>query len=513
LLFATVVGAASGVFFAYQQAKVYQSTASVLLNPDPAIAAGTGPAAADAAARYDATQAQVAHTAKVAALALRRADAADLRVQDFLDDSSVSPDASSNILSFTARSATPSKSRALANAFAQAYVQFRRSASTESVNRRMGQLNEQVRHLYKQLNNERASGAPTTATFQQIFAVNAQRTQLQDLELFQDGPSLSEPAISSTQVQRKILQDGIAGGLLGLVIGIALASIAEALDTRVRSSDEATQWLGLSLLARIPEPPSTKRLAMMGNADSEQGEAYRKLRVAFDIANQSRHARTVAVTSAVEQEGKSTTVANLAVALALAGRRVCLIDLDLRRPFLDRFFGVPREPGATDAMLGHASAEEVAHPIPLVEPSPVPRSNGNGSSTTGNGALFVIPSGQLPPNPAELLESGVLRRLLSEVVPRCDLVLIDSAPLVPVSDGLTLANQVDGLMVVVGMSTANRSVMRELRRTLDLCNSQALGLVATGADEEGRGGRYGYGYDYGRLASVRGETSEAKTLA
>jgi capsular exopolysaccharide synthesis family protein len=362
---------------------------------------------------------------------------------------------------------------------------------------RISQYDKQAGKLYAQLNTERAAGSPTAATYQQIYAINQQRTQLQQLKLLQsDAVVVSERATGAAQVQPKMLQAGIAGGLLGLIIGIALASIREALDTRVRSSDEATHDLGLPLLARIPEPPrsirSADKLSMMVEASGRQSEAYRKLRVAFDFANLSHQARTVMVTSAVEEEGKSTTVSNLAVALALAGRRVCLVDLDFRRPYLDRFFDLKGRPGMTDAVLGHSSIADVSYPITLSQATVTLNRNGNGSQPPQPGLLHVIPCGQLPPNPAEFLESRPLKAFLRGLVESYDLLLIDAAPLVPVSDGVTVANQADAMIVVVRLSSMNRGLIGELRRVLDLCQASKLGVAVTGADEDAS---YGYGYN------------------
>ncbi len=230
---------------------------------------------------------------------------------------------------------------------------------------------------------------------------------------------------------------------LGLVIGLVLVSLAEALDTRVRHSDEVVQWLGLPLLTRIPIPPrSLRKAGSLGMLDDEGGlqtEAYRKLRINLDFANLSIKARTIMVTSASEQEGKSTTVGNLAVALARAGRRVVLVDLDLRKPYLDHFFDLTGRPGMTDVALGNVTLDQALWSIP------VPGSDGGPQA----GSLHVLPSGPMPPNPADLIESSVVSEVLLDLAERADVVLLDSAPLLPVSDGVVLSNKVDAMLIVV----------------------------------------------------------------
>jgi Mrp family chromosome partitioning ATPase/capsular polysaccharide biosynthesis protein len=505
VILSVLVATASALFFASRQSKLYESSATVLLNPDPQLLSGAGRTAADAAARYDATQAQVAHTPQVASEAVHSADVSDINTQQLLDASAVSADATSNILTFKVSRQDPAEALALTNSFAQAFVDYRSATDSRVLDDRINQYDAQVRGLYTQLNTEQSAGAPTAATRQQISAINVQRSQLEELKLEQsDAVVVSERAAKAVQTQPKVLEDAIIGGLLGLVIGIALVSIREALDTRVRTSDEATDSLGLPLLARIPEPArslqSDDKLSMIAQPDDPGSEAYRKLRVAFDFANLTQQARTVMVTSAVEEEGKSTTVANLAVALALAGRRVCLVDLDLRRPYVERFFGLSGRPGMTDAVLGHASVDAVAYPIVLADhPADTPSANGNGSGPSTRGALHVIPAGQLPPNPAEFLESQQLKAFIQGIAAQYDLLLIDSAPLVPVSDGVAVANQVDAMIIVLRLATMNRALIAELRRVLDLCKAAKLGIAATGA---GAAGEYGYDY-YSAAGSSR----------
>ena len=148
----------------------------------------------------------------------------------------------------------------------------------------------------------------------------------------------------AVQVQPRPVRNGVLGLALGLLFGVGLAFLWETLDTRVRSAEEIAERLGLPLLARIPAPPrrlrNENRLVMLADPAGIHAEAFRMLRTNLEFANLERGARTIMVTSAVETEGKSTTIANLAVALARAGKRVALVDLDLRRPFLARLFAL-----------------------------------------------------------------------------------------------------------------------------------------------------------------------------
>jgi capsular exopolysaccharide synthesis family protein len=219
---------------------------------------------------------------------------------------------------------------------------------------------------------------------------------------------------------------------------------------------------------------------MIDDNDQHYSEAYRKLRVNLDFANIRTAARTVMVTSALEQEGKSTTAANLAVAMARAGRHVILVDLDLRQPSLHKFFGLEGAAGLTEMALDHVHLEDALYHVPIIGAS---------------GRLDVVPVGAVPPSPADFIESPAVDAVLSGLAERADVVLIDTAPLLPVSDSIALSSKVEGLLLVV-TSGVKRNVVVELQRALAACQAPCLGFVLTGAERETEG-YYGAGYGYG----------------
>ena len=232
---------------------------------------------------------------------------------------------------------------------------------------------------------------------------------------------------------------------------------------------------------------------------SVEAEAFRMLRTNIDFAGIDRDTRSILVTSAVEEEGKSTTIANLAVAEARSGKRVVLVDLDLRRPRIEKFFRLEGRPGLTNVILGHASVDEATAHIAI---SNAERKNGRTlQSTTGNvlngngngsgnghpsldGLLDVIPAGPIPPDPGEFVATAALARLLETLSNRYDLVLIDAPPLLRVGDALTLASRVSSLMIVSSLPAAKRHLLTELRRVLETCPTRPLGFVLTGPQSE-----------------------------
>jgi Mrp family chromosome partitioning ATPase len=307
------------------------------------------------------------------------------------------------------------------------------------------------------------------------------------------------------------------------MIGIVLAFIWETLDTRVRKAEEIAEQLGLPLLARLPQPRrglrNKNRLATIDDPNGAAAEAFRMLRTNLDFTNIDRAAKTIMVTSAVESEGKSTTIANLAVTLARGGRRVALVDLDLRRPYLDRFFDLQGAPGLTQVALGHVELDQALARIPIAvdhraashELNGHQNGNGNGSGSPLEAILEVLPAGPIPPDPGEFSGSHAVEAILKELSGRADFVLVDAPPILHVGDAMALSAHVDGLIVVGRLKVVRRPMLAELRRLLAVAPATKLGVVVTGAQgEEG----YGYGsYYYARTTKRSKVTGRRKKEA
>ena len=517
IIVSVVVVTASALFFSSRQHKMYRATAQVLVNPNASLISGAGTSASDVQARFDATQAQLAHTPSVAKIAVNRARVPGITPNMLVGSSTVSADSATNILGFAVNNASRPNAVKLVNAYANAFQSFGTNTNNQAIHQAISSLTKQINHLNSKIDAAKAAGTVPAGLRSEMGGLIKQRSRYQQENVVATGGAqVARYAQGAAQTQPNTLKDGILGFILGLVLGLVIAFLREALDTRVRTSDEIAELTGLQLLARIPTPPkdlrSKNKLAML--SDRPDAEPYRKLRVALDFANLSSGARSIMVTSAVEREGKSTTVANLAVALARAGRRVVLVDLDLRRPFVATLFGLEGYAGITDVVLGHVPLEDALTPIVITgDHAPAtPRNNGNGNGNGSHptaGVLLALPAGTLPPDPSEFLETTELANVISDLCSLADIVLIDSAPLVPVADSVTIGNRVDAIVVVAQAVLLRRPILKELRRLLDSCHATKLGFALTGAEaDEGYGYGYGYGYGSGGVTPAPRQTPD-----
>jgi len=391
----------------------------------------------------------------------------------------------------------PAIAARLATAYARAFVSYRHRLDTQQLQRAEAQVKLQIEQL-EAIGNTRS---PLYLTLVQKLQ------QLQAVEALLTPPILTRPATDSVQIQPNPLRNTFLGLFLGLVVGLGLAFLREALDTRIRSAEEVEERLGLPLLARLPEPPARLRnenkISMLEAPGSVHAESFRIMRTNLDFANVDRGAQIIMVTSALEGEGKSTTIANLAVAYARAGQRVVAVDLDLRRPFLDKLFALRKRPGLTQVALGQLPLEEALIPIPISDPRA--RSVELGLATNGSaggGSLEILASGPVPPDAGEFVGSRALSAILHSLRGMANIILVDSPPLLRVGDAITLSGTVDAIVVVSNLEYARRPILTELRRVLESCPANKLGFVLTGANLEDSYG-YGYGAGYGYRVTER----------
>ncbi|MFJ9869873.1 polysaccharide biosynthesis tyrosine autokinase [Streptomyces sp. NPDC101165] len=293
-----------------------------------------------------------------------------------------------------------------------------------------------------------------------------------------------EAGVPASPVSPDRLLDFVAGVLGGLLLGGAAIALREALDTTIKTSEALGDLTALPVLGSIPyDKRATQQRVVMGTAGNfARGEAFRKLRANLQFAQVDDRPRVIVVTSPVPGEGKTSTAANLALSLADAGLRTCLVDADLRRPCVARTFGLVQDAGLTTVLIGQVRVEDVMQ--------------------RAAGRLAVLTSGAVPPNPTELLSSGRMSRLLRELADAYDVVIVDSAPLLPVADTLGLAPLAQGVLLVVRASRTGRDQICSAAESLNRMGVRVLGTVLSMSSAfKSRG--YGYGYGAAELPGPR----------
>jgi Mrp family chromosome partitioning ATPase/capsular polysaccharide biosynthesis protein len=495
----------AAVAYSLHQQKRYEASADVLLSAENLSATVPGTSLnglSQDPERTTQTQAQVARVPEVVQGALDRVSGTGLSVADFLANSSVSTSPTSDILTFAVTNRDAALAEQLANAYAQSYSTYRQRLYTDSIERAIADVDRRLQRLDRTgaslQNSGGRAGLGALTAYGALYSSLVDRQQtLQSMQALQSSvASVLRQADGAVLTQPKTVRNGVLGLIVGLVLGLGLAFLREALETRVRTAKEVSVRLGgLPLLGRLPRPPKrlqrSEKLVMLEDPASAQAEAFRMLRANLDFMTLDRDARTIMITSALEQEGKSTTIANLAVAFARAGKRVVLVDLDLRRPTVARFFDL-EGPGLTQVALGHVPLEEALARIVITD-SPAPKRRlvlRRGANQNGNvtrellGQLEVLPSGPIPPDPGEFVSSPALGNVLGALRERADVVLVDAPGALHVGDVLALASRVDGIVVVARSKVLRRQTLAELDHLLTMVRAPALGFVATGEGED-----------------------------
>lgn len=292
-------------------------------------------------------------------------------------------------------------------------------------------------------------------------------------------PAIRMSVVSSAQVPsapigpNKPLYLGI-GGILGLVLAVLYAIGRQLLDTRVRNEDDLSRTSDAPLLGSISRNDrKVSGIVLRTAPHSVIAEQYRRLRTNLEFADVDNGVGSVTVTSALPGEGKTTTAINLALAMAEKSAKVLLIDADLRNPSVAQYTGLDGEVGLTSVLVGTATVKEAIQ-------------------AWGDSGVQVLPSGAIPPNPNQLIGSAAMAGLIANLVRVYDFVVIDSPPLIPVTDSLTMAQLTDGAVVVARNNATRRQEFTRAVDSLRQVNARVLGLVLNQAPPVTKHAYYGH---------------------
>jgi receptor protein-tyrosine kinase len=284
-----------------------------------------------------------------------------------------------------------------------------------------------------------------------------------------------------------------AAAVLGLLLGCALATARDLLDTTIKAPADIEAVVSTPVMAHVAYDSSMHKWPLLTDAEthSQRSEAFRLLRTNLQFLDLDRQPRSLVITSAVPGEGKTSTATNLAIAFAQAGRRVLLVDCDLRRPRIAGLLGLESAVGLTTTLVGRSDLS-----------SSIQQHHDSG--------VHFLASGPLPPNPTEILQSGATRDLFKRLRDLYDVVIVDAPPLLPVADAGILATDVDGAIVVVRHGKTTREQLKHAMVRLEQVGARTSGLVVNMTPSRARGYGYGYGYGYASTYTYAGAGTSAR---
>ncbi len=514
LVIAVVLVLALGALVSYRKTPVYEATATLLLKASAAQSLLTEQASSDPERRVQ-NEAELVRSARTERAVEERLG--------FGASATVAAGGESDVLEITASADSPERAAQIANAFAETHRDLRQEDNLESVRNAQREVQLQLDDFERQLeaNSQQLAALAAQATNPGDPAVaaelNKQVTEAQqaresilrsrqsytdqagqleiEANLAENRPPLeilAPAAAPSTPVSPNHRQDLTVAVVLGLLLGIAAAFVQEHLDDTIRTIADVARATGdLPSLAVIPrhESPEQRDAPPIVTATkpmSHSAESYRSLRTSVEFIALEKRMQTIQCTSAQAGEGKTSTVANLAVAFAQAGETVVAVDCDLRRPRLHEYFGLDRHVGFTSVLLNERGLDEVIRPAPHFE------------------NLDVLCAGPLAPNPSELLGGEHFAEILRKLATDYTLVLLDSPPVLPVTDALVLSRVADATVVITASTISSRRRVSRAVASLRQVGAPIIGSVLNFAPLD-----VAYGYiDYGYIAYGAGSGSD-----
>lgn len=419
------------------------------------------------------------------------------------EDVSASTVEGTQLLEISVRDTDPERARLLADEIANQLILQSPSADPDQDERRAF-IRSQLADLEAKIAETRADIDETQAKLEQANSarvIQEYQSNIQALQTKLAGyqntyasllPSVEggtnkitmfEAATTPTSpISPNVLETVATAAAIGLALALAGVFLIEYLDDTVRTGEEVSRLTNLPMMATIArmegDGPQAERLITVQDPLSPISEAYRVLRTSVRFAAVDRPLQTLMVTSPGPSEGKSVTVANLAVAFAESGQRVLLVDSDLRRPVQHRVFRVSNFRGLSDAILSGTSVL-----AKCIQPTDIAN-------------LSIMTAGDSPPNPSELLASDRMGVLVEALKQQFDLVLFDSPPSLVVADGAILGSRVDGVILVTDVGQTHRKAAQQVVDELRRARANLLGVVINRVDTSGAGYGYGYGYGY-----------------
>jgi len=520
LIVAVATGAA--FFFSSRQTKMYAATAKIMYTASLNVADPlTGQSYVDPNARA----ADLASVATVISSPdMQQRGAALVRTQEpapaafsvtavVQSDSTTVNTGTNTVVDINGTSSAPATAEIAANAYAKSFIEWRKEIERAQIGSALDALKTRMAEF-------------KTAVAQQSTEYLILVQRVQDLEIRKatvtGNFSFVVPAsLPAAPYAPKPLRSAILGLAVGLFAAIGLAFLLEQLDTSIRTEDRLLGIMRQPILGRIPRIAKKALehgvLLTISAPTSAAAEAFRMLRSNLDFTQVDGDLSSVLVTSSVQGEGKSVTACNLGVSLALAGKRIVVVDGDLRRPRVHAYFGLSNETGVSTVASGRTKLTDALQAVwlrPGNDNGPAAAASLADGGSANVPKLYVLSSGPLPPNPGEVVASKRFAAIVKQLEREADLVIVDSPAMLAVGDTAELASKVDGMVYLVDMKLMRRPMLEEAVRRLGQVPCRKLGLVVIRHSQNSAYYRrhyyyYTYGQDGGKQVKSRfGEKRE-----
>ncbi len=404
---------------------------------------------------------------------------------------------STNVFQIAVTDKNPLLARDIAQAYADEYILDRQLSSIKQISdarkevwNRITELESQIQDIADQVKQYAKDSIPPELEAEASQAVNLWATLYEKYmslriaeALEQRGLEVIEVAEAGAKVSPRTLRNVFLALFTGLLLGLGLAFLIDYLDVTLKSREEVERYYDATIIGEIARAETAgsgsgedkHEIFYFSDKDGSAAEGFRNLRTNLQFLNLDGETRLIMMTSASPGEGKTSVAVNLGAALSEMGKRVLVVEADLRKPVLGKFLKDRPGKGITDVIVGSATVEEAI-------------------SSVGNENLEVIAAGVIPPNPAELVSSQVMQDLLGQLRGRYDFVLVDAPPVLAASDAIAMAPMMDGVILVASHGIANRE---EARRTVELLSKVETRVLGVVINNVSPGGRYGYHYSYG----------------
>lgn len=405
-----------------------------------------------------------------------------------------SPRVDADIIEITAVSTDPVEAAAVANSFSRQFILYRQAADRAVLSQARAKVEQQL-----------AGMTPAQRASERGVVLSQKSEELGILESMQTGgfEVVQLAGVPESPSSPRPVRSAIMALAAGLLLGVLLALAVDRLDRRIKTEDDLEKEFGLPVLATIPRvrrslvpAENTPTNQTMGFSDSSPHfvESFRALRSNLKYFEFDRQIRTIALTSGRPREGKTVTTVNLAVSLALSGARVAVVEADLRRPMVHRYFHLSPGMGVSDVLAGEHTLGEVIRRVSVDYLMGGKARAETGAAQRLERNVLCLTSGALPPNPAELMGSQQMKKLIEDIAALADYVLIDTPPVLVVADALSLVGLVDGVIVCSRLNSSTIDDVRQVRTLLQRTGAHTLGLVAGGGRQPKRGHDDSYGY-------------------